>query len=65
MIECSSNVIDLFIFVIYDVQLSRAWRTTRTKAKERFKYNFQIRNQIRLCDSKTGSLELTIRTQYM
>jgi hypothetical protein len=33
------------------------------RLKERFRYNFQIRNKTRLCDSKTKIQELKTRTQ--
>jgi hypothetical protein len=45
------------------ITLSKTRKTTRTKAKGSFKFNFQIRNKIRLCDSKTITQELRIRTR--
>ncbi len=42
--------------------MSTTWISIRTKAKKRFKSNFQTRNKTRLCNSKIKTQELLTRT---
>jgi len=40
------------------ISLSWTWKTTRTKANKRSKFNFQINNKIRLRDSKIRNIRI-------